>query len=271
MRAAAVPIVAMVAAAVAACSIGETNYEKMTLPVRVKKESITCDSPFVTPDVTKRKTCGAGKSHCFSPKNIAFPKQELEACEGDDSCVPDSMLLAGGKAPKSCKFLTGDPGACMSTALKQVAENAAVLKQDVCESDERCLPCIDPRDGSDTHLCEPQGVHEKECVGGVGEEGNVEECCHGMGLCLKQEMVPEESRGDMSREVCSEGKLCAPAAMADKNPTKCDVLGASGVCLDLCFAAMLKGAKPVMGGGCGPTEICMPCILASGRGMPGCD
>jgi hypothetical protein len=268
MRAA---VVMVVAAGVAACSIGETRYEKITLPVRVKKETRTCDSPFVKVDVATLKSCGSGgKFHCFPAAKTSFPKDQFDACSDDDICLPDDLLLAGGATPKSCKFLTGDAGICMSTAIKQVAENKDMLKQDVCEAEERCLPCIDPRDGSNTHLCEPQGVHEQECVGGPGEEGNVEECCHGMGVCLKSETIPEESRGDMNREVCSEGKLCAPASLADKNPTRCDVLGVSGVCLDVCFAQMLRGTTQVTRAGCGPTELGMPCFLAGSR-APGCE
>ena len=266
-------VVLVVAAGVTACSIGETRYEKITLPVRVQKETRTCDSPFVAPDLSTLKKCGSGKSHCFPASKTSFPKEEFDACEGgdDEICLPDQLLSAGGKKPKECKFLTGDPGACVPISIKQVGENKDMLKQDACEPDERCAPCVDPRNGSDTHLCEEQGVHEKECVGGPGEEGSVEPCCHGAGLCLKQEMVPEDQRGDMSREVCSEGKLCAPAAMAEGNPVKCDVLGFSGVCLDVCFAQMLKGTAQVTRAGCGPTEICLPCVIGKGQGMPGCE
>lgn len=260
------------AAAITACSIGETNYEKITLPVREAKETRTCDSKFVVADLAKLKPCGTdGKSHCYPWSKTSFAKDDLDACSDTELCMPDKYLTAGGNKAHECKFGGSDPGACVPLALKQVRENAAMMQRDSCDEDEKCAPCIHPVDKTNTGACDPVGVHEEDCVGGPGDEGNVETCCHGSGVCLDQAAVPDDSREDMSREVCSEGRLCAPAAMADGKPTKCDVLGVEGVCLDVCFAAMLKGAQKTMRGGCGPTELCLPCVIGKGQGMPGCD
>lgn len=258
--------------AVAACSVGETSYEKITLPVREVKETRTCDSKFVVADLSQAKPCGDdGKSHCWPWAKTSIPKEELEPCEGDEICIPDKILLAGGKKAEACKFGGDEPGACVPMAFKQVRENAGALSSEGCEDDERCAPCIHPIDKTNTGVCDEAGVHEQDCVGGAGEAGRVETCCYGLGVCLDEAAVPEDSREDMSREVCSEGRLCAPAAMADGEPRRCEVLGGfDGVCLPLCFAAMLRGAKPVLGGGCGPTEICLPCAIGKGQGMPGC-
>jgi hypothetical protein len=256
----------------AACSIGETTYETIKLPVRVKTETRTCESPFVKPDIQKLKACAGGKGHCYDKAKLPIPDSKLTPCEGNEVCVPDKLLLANGKKPKACKFFIADkPGACVSLLVKDVEENKDTLKQDACDADERCIPCINPLDGKDTRICDvPSGVHEADCVGGTAAD-DLKACCHGMGVCMTEEGAPPDNRENMSRDSCPARHLCAPASMATGKPVKCDVLGMSGVCLDLCFAEMFKATTKVMRSSCGPTEVCMPCVLGASQGMPGCD
>lgn len=262
----------LVGAPLVACSIGERNYVEVTLPLTEATEIRTCDSPFVAVDVAKLTACGDGKGHCFDGSKVAIATTELTPCaDPSQVCVPDKVLAANGAKPKSCNFLnSGKPGACTSTLVKQINDNKGALTPDVCDADERCAPCISPLDGTNTGLCDPAGAHESACVGGTSD-AQQETCCHGMGACLDESAVPADQRDMVSREVCSEGKLCAPASMASGKPKKCSTIGFSGVCLDICFSAMLKSVKPVMGGGCGPTEVCLPCLIGKGQGMPGCD
>jgi len=253
-----------------ACSIGETTYETITLPVRAKNEKRTCSSAFAKPDLSKLEPCGDGKAHCYDGAKTAIPASMLAPCSGDEVCIPDKLLEAAGSKLKSCTFFLDDkPGVCMSLAVKDVATNKDMLRQDACDRDERCIPCVDPRNGEDTHLCDDVGVYEDDCVGGQGKQA--ETCCHGFGVCMNEEAAPEDSRGDLSRDTCPAKQLCAPAAMVEGTPVKCEVLGVSGVCLDTCFAGMLKPTMPVMRGGCGPTEVCLPCAVGKSQGMPGCD
>jgi hypothetical protein len=259
--------------AITACSIGETNYETIKLPIREAKETRTCDSKFVVSDLAKAKACGKdGKSHCYPWSKTSVPKEELEACDDpDEVCMPDKLLLAGGEKPKECTFGTGDKGACVPLAFKQVAQNAAALQKDVCDEDERCAPCIHPIEKTDTGVCAEAGVHEQDCVGGPGVEGDVEACCAGLGVCLDEGAVPADSREDMNRFNCSQGRLCAPAAMADGKGKKCEtVAGFDGVCLPRCFAPMLRGMEGLTDD-CGAFEICLPCLIGAGQGMPGCE
>lgn len=260
-----------VGVAITACSIGETNYETIILPVREAKETRTCDSKFVVADLSKAKPCGTdGKSHCWRWAKTSVPKEELAACDDpDEICMPDKLLLAGGKKPQACKFGAGDPGACVPLAFKQVSQNAAALQKDSCEDDERCAPCVHPIEKTETGVCLEQGVHEEDCVGGPGAQGEVETCCAGLGVCLAEGAVPEDSRGDTPRFNCSEGKLCAPAAMADGKAKKCETLGGfDGACIPRCFAPMLRGMESISSD-CDAYEICMPCVVA-GEVMPGC-
>jgi hypothetical protein len=256
-----------------ACSIGETKYETITSPVQVAPPATkTCDSPFVAPDLQTLKTCGDGKGHCYEGVRVSLPTENLEACDGTQVCLPDKLLKANGTPLKTCKFFIGDaPGACMSILVKDIGAHKDELKQDVCDPDERCAPCVNPLDGTDTKLCGVgAGVHEKDCTGGAGGEA-LATCCHGAGVCSKSEGIPEQSRGYLDRESCPENKLCTPAALVNGKPVKCDTLGIGGVCLDVCFASMLKSTTMVLGGGCGPTEVCIPCALGKGQGLPGCD
>ena len=251
-----------------ACAIAEDRYESVVEPLQKVDPTVTCSTPFAKPDLATLKPCGEGRGHCF-PKNKS-PVQSLPACEGDDICVPDNLLEANGGKLKSCTFfLNGKPGVCMSTLVKDIAAHLNEMLPDVCDAaTERCAPCIDPRDGKDTKICEAIGVHEGACTGGVATRAPT--CCHGAGVCMNETGVPEDKREDLSRDTCMAGKLCAPAAMVSGNPDHCKVLGVPGVCLDVCFARMLSPAATVVRGQCRPTELCMPCLIGKGQGMPGC-
>lgn len=258
--------------AITACSIGETRYETITLPVREVKEKRTCESKFVVADLSKAKPCGKdGKSHCWAWSKVDVPKDQLEPCDDPaEACMPDKLLLAGGKKAQECKFAGSEPGGCVPLAFKQVRDNANVLQKETCEEDERCAPCIDPRDNTESGACAEQGVHEQDCVGGPGDQGDVQTCCAGLGVCLDEKAVPADSREDMSSMGCSAGRLCAPAAMADGKPKKCGTLaGLDGVCLAKCFAPMLQGMDG-LSDDCNAFEICLPCLVGEGQGMPGC-
>jgi hypothetical protein len=258
--------------AITACSIGETNYETITLQARELRETRTCESKFVVPDLSTLRACGTdGKSHCYPWAKTSVAKEELDECDDPaEICMPDKLLLAGGKAPKECTFGGSDKGACLPLAFKQIAKNAAALSKDVCEDDEKCVPCIHPIEKVDTGVCHESGVHEADCVGGLGEQGDVESCCAGLGVCVALSSVPEESRADATSMGCSGGTICAPAAMANEKPKRCETFGGfDGLCLPKCFAPMLQGADT--SDDCNVFEVCLPCFIAEGQGMPGCE
>ena len=262
-----------IAFAIVACSVGETNYETIKLPARVAKETRTCESKFVAPDLSKLEPCGTdGKSHCYPWAKASVPKEELAPCDDPaEVCMPDKLLLANGQKATACKWGGSEPGACVPLAFKQVRENAAALQRDACDEDEKCAPCIHPIEKIETGTCDPQGVHEQDCVGGPGAQGEVESCCAGFGVCLDESAVPEESREDTPRFNCSKGRLCAPAGMTDGIVKKCETIGGfDGVCMAKCFSPMLQGLDG-LSSDCGTFEICLPCMAAAGRGMPGCE
>ena len=263
-------VVAVSALGVVACSIGETSYETVENPLRKVSTIKTCTGPFAKPDLASLTPCGDGQGHCYSGMKTLLP--ELPACAGGsgDTCIPDKVLEANGGKLKACTFLSGKPGACVSLMVKQIAEHKNDLQPDVCDAaTERCTPCISPLNDMDTKLCAEIGVYADACKGGAGAKEA--SCCHGSGVCMTRDGVPEDSRDDMLQDTCKSGKVCAPAAMVDGNPQTCSVLGASGVCIDLCFAKMLGPAAGVIRAGCGATSVCLPCVVGKSRGMPGCD
>ena len=185
------------------------------------------------------------------------------------AAVPMILAAGGGKLRACTFFIGGKPGVCMSTLVDDIAKHASELQQDSCKSDERCAPCVNPLDGKDTGLCGGVGVYEGDCTAGASEAPA--RCCHGAGVCMTPDGIPEDSRGDMKADSCVGGRLCAPASLVGGAPVKCDALGLSGVCLDVCFAAELRGTAPVTRSSCGPTEVCLPCAIGGPRGMPGCN
>jgi hypothetical protein len=266
-------LVALVCSLIAACAIGENTHETVVVATPTVPETRTCDSPFVVVDLDTLEPCGNGMGHCYDASKTSIHSQDVPACKkAGEICVPDKTLLAGGKKPKSCQFLGGKlKGACSSLLLAELAKHKDEVTQENCDADERCTPCDDPRTGENTGTCDPDGVHEKACVGGPeGQAG--ETCCHASGVCMDREAVPADSRDDLDRDSCSKSnQLCAPLAMSDGVPQKCSLLGVDGVCIDVCFASMLKGVQRPARGECAPTEICLPCVIGKSQGMPGCD
>lgn len=260
-------LTAAIAATAVACSFGDTYFETVDEPITMPSPTKTCEAPFATPDMSKLKACGDGKGHCYAENKTALVG--LPACEGGEVCVPDKVLALHGDKLKPCKFfIEGKPGVCMSMLVGQVAEHKGQLKQDVCDDDERCIPCIDPTKNADTHVCEAGGVYENACKGGAADMPIT--CCHGAGVCLNKEAVPPEQRDKVTPQSCPGQKICAPAAAASGHPVSCNALGLGGVCLDLCFATQLAPTARFVRGGCQATEVCRPCAIGSGEGMPGC-
>lgn len=271
----------VVAAAVAlsvasvACHVGEVTDITETYEAETSQATIVCKSPFVKPDLSTLKACGSdaiGHGHCYDKTKGEFDPTQLTApgCAANELCVPDKVLESNGTPLKSCKSIGGSPGACTSLLQQELNANKGFVPQDVCDADERCGPCIDPRTNKDSGACLPQGAHQDACTGGAGDK--IELCCHGVGTCVGKSAVPADDVSSLGQDTCSKDTLlCAPSSLVNgEAPKKCDVLGLSGVCLDVCFNSMLGGLKAVRGS-CNPEEVCIPCAVGKGQGLPGCE
>jgi hypothetical protein len=268
-------VVSLSSIASVACTIGETRYEKLYLPIRETQEGprVCGTDDWATVDLSKLEECGKGQGHCYPGKKFSHA-DAFEKCEkAGEVCVGDNVLKAAGKPIKKCTSIAGigNKGACLNIDLipEMKKRGSGALKQDVCDEHQVCAPCTDPEhDNAPTGYCEEFGVHEKDCKGGAAAEEEI--CCHGMGTCLSPDGVPEDARSDLESESCSGGKLCAPASMVSGQPMKCTILGFDGVCLDTCFARMLVSTTTLTRTDCQVTEVCMPCAVGKGM-MPGCE
>jgi hypothetical protein len=270
-----------------ACVIGEEHHEVIYYDPHKTSSTLTCK----TDDFTKVKTdglkeCGKGRKgqgHCYDRMKVEAiggahdPKgendYETDECEDTEICVPDKILAANGKPLQKCDW-NGNPGVCMSGVAKRISDNWVALKRLDCEGeDEVCTPCKDPTAGNrDTHTCGAMGVHSDDCTGGKGASG-VSLCCNGLGLCTEKDGVPDGKADQLPKDSCKkDSQVCAPAAMIDNKPEKCELPGGfDGVCLPYCFADMFEGAKAGVRSSCNALSFCLPCAVGKSQGMPGCE
>ena len=260
-------VTAIVAAGAVACAIGETRHETVTEPAPLTSATQSCDGAFAHVDVQTLTPCQDGKGHCYDGAKVGLTG--LPPCSGSDVCVPDKVLTADGQKLKACTFfIVGKPGACLSTLVSDVAAHQDQLQKDVCADDERCVPCVDPTNGHDTHVCEATGVYEKACAKGTSAAPRA--CCHGAGTCLNKDAVPEDQQSSLSPDGCPRQELCAPASLVSGKPVACHAVGLSGVCIDVCFAGLLQAAGTLLRGDCQASEVCLPCAVGASEGVPGC-
>ncbi len=253
--------------------------------------STTCDAPLVKVDLSKLTACEGGKGHCYAKDKVGPMASRLIACaKADEVCVPDEVLEAGGGTLKACKTIGGTlPGACLTAALvpEILQQGGSALPQDVCDADQKCIPCKDPRpNGGDTGMCGPIGVSDKACSNPGGATGDAGAsaatpavpCCKTgfvtSGTCIDQSLVPEGQRDKTKQDVCPANNKCVPRAFVEQKPVTCDsgFLG-RGVCLDKCFDSMMAFASQLgvlSRSTCAITEACIPCTFGKDMGMPGC-
>jgi hypothetical protein len=249
---------------------------------------------YIKPDLSKLTACANGKGHCYARAKAPTEFAAIYvACPGSQSdvCVPDNVLTANGAKLKSCKSIIGEGGCVNIDVFPEIAkQGGSALTPDVCDPDQKCVPCTDPSTQKPSGFCVVTGVHEKECTAGGGAAGGdgaaggssggggatpQATCCakngKSNGVCLPD--GPATSKAPQN--TCPSGSKCAPAAFVSGNPVKCDsgILGA-GLCLDKCFDTMLSIAGTLgflSSDGCGNTEVCAPCSALKSQGpVPGC-
>lgn len=269
-----------------ACVIGEEKHEVIYYDPHTTSSTLTCGTDdFTKVSTDGLKACGKGrkgKGHCYDRMKVGSiggphdPKgsndYETDECEDSEICVPDKILSANGTSLQKCDF-GGNPGVCMSGVAKRISENWGALKRGECDGeDEVCTPCKDPTaNNADTHTCGEMGVHAGNCQGGKGASG-VSLCCHGLGLCTEKDGVPDGKADQLPKDSCKkDSQVCAPAAMIDNKPERCELPGGfDGVCLPYCFADMFEGAKAAVRSSCNALSFCLPCAVGKSQGMPGC-
>ena len=248
----------------------------------------SCQSAYVAVDVSKLTACGNGAGHCYDPAKVDLGAGYAACPTAGQVCVPDEVLTADGNKLKSCTSIIG-PGGCITASLIPAIQQmgGSALKQDVCNAGQLCVPCVDPtHNNAPTGMCSAIGAHQDACSGGgsAGADAGpaappLDKCCKSKntsnGVCISSSAIPASQQDQAKQDTCKSGDKCVPAAFVSGMPVKCDGgLFGSGVCMDQCFNDMMGTAKSIgilSGKGCGSTEVCVPCGLVSGQGVPGCN
>ncbi len=247
--------------------------------------------------------CETDEARCVQRETIPEGFASLlSECDDGGLCVPKSILEAEGSIlPQACSSIGGAAGVCLSTCLPSVAETAALLPQDLCESGQVCVPCVSPLDGLETGACgeiscapqrsgEPQSEEEEgeepessEGQGGGEEDPSSSEppvCCGGAGICLDAGVVPDNQERSV-RSCRREGHrdlMCIPLDFVDPTWTPQTCIGGGalggeyqGVCLSTCLKLTLEFTLDRAS--CPSSYVCAPCVgPLSGEptGAPGC-
>src|SRR5262249_39622936 len=108
--------------------------------------------PYITPN--KSPECAEdGQAHCVPPSLVPSSMASQVAKCSSGLCVPDVFLAnAGQYIPQRCNSIGDAEGRCLHQSIPKVSEQS-FLPQDVCEDYEKCAPCFNPIDGSDTRAC----------------------------------------------------------------------------------------------------------------------
>src|SRR5262249_32410815 len=99
----------------------------------------------------------------------------------------------------------GAEGRCESTAIPGIATQASQLPSAGCDPNERCAPCVNPLDGTDTGSC-----HLSCDPGPKTPPVLFPSCCNSRGKCIPGSMVPQDQAGHLSGAGCQSGSLCVP-------------------------------------------------------------
>lgn len=240
----------------------------------------TCiyDGPEPVVDPSGLPAC-ADDAHCLDPALVPQEfRSRLAACsDGVKLCVPDTFLETGGKFdPPTCRSIHDAEGRCLSRALPEVKAQEAFLPQSTCAASERCVPCFNPIDGSNTGAC------ALSCDTGPMEPARpLPACCEGRGKCVPTALISEKQAENLAERECEDVQddayLCVPTEMLSPTfkPRTCTaqslLLGNySGVCLSECLSFGIQGLA-LARGNCADDYKCVPCTQnGQPTGAPGC-
>jgi hypothetical protein len=228
------------------------------------RECVEKPKPLIDPQFLPRCPNCEGDARCVP--SILLEQQapemlsKLMACDETSVCVPDPIISTMGfYGPESCRSVGDSEGRCLSECLPQVASQRDILPQSNCPEHERCVPCFDPRKGTETGAC---GL---TCDLGPQEAPKPwAACCGGLGACLPAALVPADQAGQLSADSCADqSALCAPTLLMDDTarPAQCSsVGGAEGRCMPSCLPAIAARASSLPQDACRSGEVCAPCF-----------
>lgn len=243
--------------------------------------AVSC--PYTGPPIVDPSTfpsCGSG-ARCV-PTNLVpgDAASKLKTC-ATGVCAPEKSIKAGGQhLPKTCRSVAGSEGRCLNENIPDVEKQKASLPQDTCDSDERCTPCFNPVDGTETGACK-----SVTCDAPKEPAKKLTDCCVDKGVargkCVPKAMVPatQQSKLDDEDENCVQGaELCAPNENLDPSfqapPCTADNFFQgqySGVCISDCIKLSFIENLGTSRGNCQKGFTCAPCERnGKPTGAPGC-
>jgi hypothetical protein len=222
-----------------------------------------------------------GGAHCLSDDTVPTELHDfLGACTGGGYCVPDPFIETGGVfEPAACVSLSGAEGVCLSGCVPQVKDYWGLLPQDACADDERCVPCVNPIDNTETGACKIAFSCGHAPDGGGGGGGGDVNCpqegqavieqstlpaCSAGAHCLANALVPPDMAAQLAD--CTDGaSKCVPdefiAAGGNFIPPTCEsVAGAEGRCLSTALPAVQEQAALLPQADCAADHLCVPCF-----------
>lgn len=243
-----------------------------------------CEGPLGPPrDPASLPACcpAHGGAHCVDdvPPELA---DFAEPCDGGGHCVPDVFIATGGVyTPPSCVSLDDAPGVCLSLCVPEVAKYEKLLPQASCAEGERCTPCVNPLDGTETGACDLSfscDAPPDDSAGGaptapatcphdgppVLEPSTLPPCpsqCGGH--CVPSDLVPAELQASL--ETCDAGSYCVPDPFIETGgnfiPPTCEsVAGVEGRCLSTCLPDVQQQVADLPQSSCLGGEACVPCF-----------
>jgi hypothetical protein len=240
--------------------------------------------PLIDPATLPDCSPACGGAHCLPALLVPAAQQALlSPCTavggGSGFCAPDDLIATGGNfVPKSCTSVAGAEGRCTSVCLPAVASEAALLPSDVCDANEKCVPCFNPTASDPTA---PTGACSLACdkpsqppvilscpwMGPkVIEPTQFPACdnnCYGA-HCVPKSLVPASVSSLLAD--CDGGQgFCTPdslvASAGETPPAGCrSIGGAEGRCLSTCIPQIASQASLLPVDSCDMGEVCAPCF-----------
>jgi hypothetical protein len=247
-------------------------------------EDGTCSPPAAlsADDVAKLPKCeckSGGHARCVPSSSIPGSlSNQLESCDDDKgACVPDTVLSLGDKSLPVCKA-SGKDGRCLSVCVPMVAKYAdSGLTRgdgDACPSDERCVPCENPLDGTATGVCDigKSANATSTCAAGGSKapDGSPpssastapakgKACCAiggvNHGTCMASSQISSDLRSRLTARECDSSELCVPNDAGSK-PVLCNF--GMGTCASRCEEHSVLQSFVMDLGECPDGQQCVP-------------
>ncbi|HUH00697.1 MAG TPA: hypothetical protein VML75_01805 [Kofleriaceae bacterium] len=266
-----------------ACTVGDINANGGG------DDPLTCEGPLgpaQDPEaLTACCTDFVGNAHCLDDSVVPEGLRDfLGSCDGGGYCVPDKFIETGGVfTPKTCASIGGAAGVCLSACVPQVEEVYGLLPDDICDIDEKCVPCVSPIDNLPTGACDIKyECGDPDPFGGTSDPGGGAEasCPHegppvidpatlpacttcGGGHCLGNALVPADVADRLA--ACDATSKCVPdeliASAGNAIPETCaSVADLEGRCLSRCLPEVEAQAALLPQSTCPATHLCAPCF-----------